>query len=306
MQPFPGQSAQLSFLGTPTQAGTFPITLQAKDGSNRTEQQGLSLNILPQALVITDGLMQLGAVKQPFDHVVPTTGGTPPYNFSVSVGSLAPGLQLNATTGDVSGTPTTAGLYQFNIKATDTTGPTQFTFEKPYTLLITPAALPPRNDSIATATPIFPGTYIASLSPYTNAAGNPAPDQDYYSLTGNGGDTYVIGANAEYSPYTSANNSGLFLTPTDPAIEVLDSTGTRMSTCNDPIADTPPAGAPITKGTGTFTDACIDHGGNGNAGSSFVTLQLSQGSNQQFFIHVFDFHGNARPDFIYSLTVSKK
>jgi large repetitive protein len=55
------------------------------------------------------------------------------------VGSLAPCLQLNATTGDVSGTPTTAGLYQFNIKATDTTAPTQFTFEKPYTLLITPA-----------------------------------------------------------------------------------------------------------------------------------------------------------------------
>jgi hypothetical protein len=118
MQPFPGESAQLNFAGTPTQAGTFHLTVQAKDGSNRTAQQSVSLNILPTALIITDGLMQLGAVKKPFDHVVPTTGGTPPYNFTVSVGSLAPGLQLNATTGDVSGTPTTAGLYQFNIKAT--------------------------------------------------------------------------------------------------------------------------------------------------------------------------------------------
>jgi len=303
--PFPGATDQLDIVGTPTQVGTFAFTVQAQDGSNRTAQQSASINIIPLGLVITDGLMQLGVVNQPFDHVVPTTGGTLPYSFTVSTGSLAPGLQLNAATGEISGTPTTAGLYQFNIKVTDTTGPSPFTFEKPYTLLVTPAALPARNDSIATATPIFPGTYIASLSPYTDSAENAAPDQDYYSLTGNSGDTFTIGASASYSPYTSANDPGLLIAPTDPAIEILDSTGTRMTTCNDPIADSPPAGAPITKGTGTFTDACIDHGGNGGTGSSFVTLQLPPGSNQQVYIHVFDFSGNARPDFIYSLTVTK-
>lgn len=303
--PFPGVTAQLDIVGTPTQVGTFGFTVQAQDGSNRTAQQSSSISIIPLALAISDGLMQLGIVNQPYDHVVPTIGGTPPYNFTVSTGSLAPGLQLNATMGEISGTPTTAGLYQFNIKVTDTTGPSPFTFEKPYTLLVTPAALPARNDSIATATPIFPGTYIASLSPYTDSAGNAAPDQDYYSLTGNSGDTFTLGASANYSPYTSASDPGLLIAPTDPAIEILDSTGTRMTTCNDPIADSPPAGAPIAKGTGTFTDACIDHGGNGGTGSSFVTLQLPPGSNQQFYIHVFDFGGNARPDFIYSLTVTK-
>jgi hypothetical protein len=305
MQPFPGTSSQLNFAGTPTQVGTFGFTVQAQDGSNRTAQQSASINVNPPALVITDGLMQLGVVNQPFDHVVPTTGGTLPYSFTVSAGALAPGLQLNAATGEISGTPTTAGLYQFNIKVTDMTGPPPFTIEKPYTFLVTPAALPARNDSIATATPIFAGTYVASLSPYTDSTGNAAPDQDYYSLTGNGGDTYVVGVNASYSPWTSATGSALLLTPTDPAIEVLDGTGTRMTACNDPIADNPPAGAPIMKGTGTFTDACIDHGGNGDTGSSFVTLRLPSGSNQQFYIHVFDFSGNARPDFIYSLFVTK-
>jgi hypothetical protein len=307
MQPFPGTSSQLNFEGTPTKVGIFPLTVQAKDGSNRTGQQSASITILPSALVITDGLMQLGAVNQPFDHIVPTSGGTPPYSFNVSVGALAQGLQLNASTGEISGKPTTAGLYQFNIKATDTTGPTPFTFEKPYTLLVTPAAVSARNDTLANATPIFPGTYLASLSPYTDSAGNPAPDQDYYSLTANGGDVYSIGAVASQTPFTSATNPGLVISAADPAIEVLDSTGARMITCNDPVADSPPAGAPIAKGTGQFTDACVGHGGPaiGN-GLSTLTLQLPQGSNQKFYIHVFDFNGRARPDFLYTLTVTKK
>jgi hypothetical protein len=307
MQPFPGESAQLNFQGTPTQAGTFTMTVQAKDGSNRTAQQTGSITILPTALVITDGLMQLGVVNQPFDHLVPTSGGTLPYSFNVGAGALPQGIQLNASTGDISGKPTTAGLYQFNIKATDTTGPTPFTFEKPYTLLVTPAALPARNDSLANATPIFPGTYQASLSPYTDSAGNPAPDQDYYSLSANGGDVYSIGAVASQSPFTSATSPGLVLSSADPVIEILDGTGARMTTCNDPVADSPPSGAPIAKGAANFTDACMDHGGTATVGYglSSLTLQLPQGSNQKFYIHVFDFNGRARPDFLYTLTVTK-
>jgi hypothetical protein len=54
------------------------------------------------------------ASKQPFDHVQ-TTGGTASYNFEVRVGSLA---QLNAPTVGVSDTPTSAGLYQFNMTMT--------------------------------------------------------------------------------------------------------------------------------------------------------------------------------------------
>jgi hypothetical protein len=79
-----------------------------------------------------------------------------------------------------------------------------------------------------------------------------------------------------------------------------------MTTCNDPVADSPPAGAPIAKGTGQFNDACVDHGGLAiGYGLSTLTLQLPQGSNQKFYIHVFDFNGRARPDFLYTLTVKK-
>ena len=39
------------------------------------------------------------------------TGGTSPFTWSVSGGSLPPGVTLGASTGLLSGTPTTAGTY---------------------------------------------------------------------------------------------------------------------------------------------------------------------------------------------------
>jgi hypothetical protein len=291
----------------PTQAGNFPVTVQARDASGRSAQASTVINILPPALKITDGLMQLGVVQQPFDHVVAASGGTPPYNFTLSTGALAPGLQLNASTGEISGSPTSAGYYQFNIQVTDSTTPTAFSIAKPYNLLITAAALAPRNDTLANATQVFPGTYLASLSPYTDSSGNPAPDHDYYVLAAAGGSTYDISASNQYFLWPASGNPDPHTAPTDPALEIVDATGTPMTICNDPLADNPPAGAPITKGAGNFTDACINHGGNNPLpGTASLSIELPPGSNQAIYIHVFDFQGRARPDFIYSLQINKR
>ena len=50
------------------------------------------------------------------------TGGTSPFTWSVSAGSLPPGVTLNASTGLLSGTPTTAGTYSFTVKVADSSG----------------------------------------------------------------------------------------------------------------------------------------------------------------------------------------
>jgi hypothetical protein len=297
--------AQLLIQGMPTQSGTFNITLAAKD-ANFQFQTSTSFKILPAALKLTDGLMQIGTVGQPFDHAVTVTGGTPPYTFTATSGSLPPGLQLNTTTGEIKGTPQSAGLTQFTVTLKDSSGLDQFTIPKPDNILVTAAPLPSRNDTIGTATPIVPGTYYASLSPYTDTSGNAAPDQDYYVLSGvNAGETYQVGVS---NGYTSWN--GTYSAPTissiDPALELVDANGNRLATCNDPVVDSPPSGAPYSAGAKNFTDPCISHSPAGlGTSNSYLTLQTSN-ANQTFYIHIFDFSGRARPDFTYTFTVTKK
>ncbi len=60
----------------------------------------------------------------PYSSFVTVTGGTPPYTFAVHSGSLPTGLSLNASTGEISGTPSAAGPFTFTIRVTDSLGAT--------------------------------------------------------------------------------------------------------------------------------------------------------------------------------------
>jgi Putative Ig domain len=53
------------------------------------------------------------------------TGGTPAYTWSITAGSLPAGLTLAATTGIISGTPTTSGTYNFTATVSDNGSPVQ-------------------------------------------------------------------------------------------------------------------------------------------------------------------------------------
>ena len=57
-----------------------------------------------------------------YASTVVVTGGTGPFTFTVSAGSLPAGLTLNPTTGAITGTPTSAGTSSFTIKVVDSTG----------------------------------------------------------------------------------------------------------------------------------------------------------------------------------------
>ena len=46
-------------------------------------------------------------------------GGTAPYSWSISSGNLPEGLNLNPTTGLISGSPATGGIFNFTVRVSD-------------------------------------------------------------------------------------------------------------------------------------------------------------------------------------------
>lgn len=61
-----------------------------------------------------------GQVGTAYTHTFPATGNAP-LAFAITSGSLPPGLNLDTSTGVVSGTPTLAGTYPFAVQVTDAT-----------------------------------------------------------------------------------------------------------------------------------------------------------------------------------------
>lgn len=64
------------------------------------------------------GPLPAGEEDEAYSTAIAVSGGTGTASFAVTDGNLPPGLTLNASTGAITGTPTTAGSYSFEITAT--------------------------------------------------------------------------------------------------------------------------------------------------------------------------------------------
>jgi hypothetical protein len=71
-----------------------------------------------------DGFVDTAFVGGAFSRAALYGGGTPPYRFRVSVGTLPPGLYLNADNALVYGVAVAPGVFNFTIEITDARGVT--------------------------------------------------------------------------------------------------------------------------------------------------------------------------------------
>ncbi len=179
--------------GTPTSSGVFNIALTA-DNFVGTDNKTLVFTITtgtPPA--ITSALTGSVTVNQPYLYTLTAVGdGTITYNAT----NLPAGLTYNPATHEITGTPTTAGVYNIALSASNYAG----TDNK--TLVLTVGA-PPDINSPLTAT----GTTGQQFTPYT--------------ITASG--TSTITYNADNLP------SGLIY---DPVTHTINGTPTQAGTTN--------------------------------------------------------------------------
>jgi hypothetical protein len=131
--------------GTPTTAGTSTVTVKVTDSSNpnKTTTATETITIGGVGALSLTGTLPNAILGVFYTHTLSATGGTTPYTYSLTVGSLPPGISL-AADGVISGTPTAVGDFSFTVTVTDSSSPEQ-TASLPLTLLVVYPTTP--NDS---------------------------------------------------------------------------------------------------------------------------------------------------------------
>jgi hypothetical protein len=187
--------------GTPTgSAGFFGLVLKVTDSATPPNSVTTALSITIHAaaptFAISTASLPSGSIGTPYDQILSVTGGTPPFAWSVSSGSLPTGLTLNTTTGEITGTPTstttTPPSFTFTVSVTDSSA-TPITVQKQFTL--TPSNATERGP-VAMAVNDFNSDGKRDLAIVNRATNNVA------ILLGNGDGTF---AEATGSPITVGN-----------------------------------------------------------------------------------------------------
>ena len=184
--------------GTPTKAGTFgPYVFKVVDANSDVAQSvGLTVKIAASSLSVTTTSLPNGVVGIGYSTKLAATGGAPPYSWTVTSGTLPPGLSLGSD-GTISGTPTTAGSYgPYVFTVTDSNITTALSGQLSITVTGTTVAV---CTALGNEAALTPGTPYGFLLKGTDGSGNPIYIAGSFTPNGAGG---INAAEADYNGFS--------------------------------------------------------------------------------------------------------
>lgn len=109
--------------GQPASAGSWTFTVRVTDRAGTTDSHTYTLGVdaasAPLDILSPAALPGVG-LGNSYAYALEATGGTIPYVWQITAGSLPPGVILTSPTlGTLTGTPTAAGVYSFTAQVTD-------------------------------------------------------------------------------------------------------------------------------------------------------------------------------------------
>ena len=247
--------------------GTLPISSKGS-GQNSHSPAARSLRLTPATLAAEVA----GAART---QKITAAGGSPPYTFAVSSGSLPPGLSLSAQ-GILAGTPTTPGTYQFTVTAADSSAPPRsgsqayaLTVTSPAAIILSPPSLPAATLGQPEAARI---TAAGGSPPYTFSVSSGSPPglslsaQGTLTGTPTTPGTYQFTVTAADSSAPPRSGSQAYaLTVTSPAAIILSPPSLPLDRGCSPYdtlitatGGTPPYGFSVSSGTPSWLSLSPD------------------------------------------------
>ena len=106
--------------GAPTATGTYNFLVDLLDSQRQGASMRFALTVQqPPPLTITSSSpLPNGTATASYSYILNASGGAPPYNWGLTSGNLPPGLSLSSS-GQITGTPSTAGTFQFGVFVSD-------------------------------------------------------------------------------------------------------------------------------------------------------------------------------------------
>ncbi|MEA9786279.1 putative Ig domain-containing protein [Xanthomonas campestris pv. raphani] len=239
-------SATGAVTGTPTSAGNFAFSVTATDSTSGTASQATqsyAVTIAAPTIVVAPSALPTATRGTAYSQTLSASGGTAPYTYTLSAGSLPAGLTL-ASNGTLSGTATTEGSFNFTVTATDAGS---FTGDQAYSLTVAGPNLVLPASSLPTGT--AGQAYAATIAP---ATGGTAPYS--YALTAGALPSGVVldaatGALSGTPTVSGTSNFTLTVTDSTPSPAAQASQSYTLSIAGATLVPGQPTLPPAVRGT---------------------------------------------------------
>ena len=107
--------------GTPSAAGSTTVTITVTDNAGANTPNTVTFTVNAASVVLSIAAPPAMTVGSPVNMALAASGGSAPYQFALTSGTLPAGLTLNAD-GTVTGTPSVEGTSIVTITVTDNAG----------------------------------------------------------------------------------------------------------------------------------------------------------------------------------------
>jgi hypothetical protein len=239
-----GQISSAGLFTAPTVTAPSVVTVTATSTADATAKGSASVSVAPastSSLTVITTSLPSATTGNAYSATLAASGGKTPYQWSMAAGALPPGLQLNTSTGTISGTPSQSGTFQFTAQVKDASSQTA---AQGLTLPVStqssggfdgPAELPRVYIQSALADTPAPGKTISvSAGGDFQAALNSASCGDTISLQA--GATFT---GAFTLPAKGCDDAHWIIIRTSAADSSLPAEGTRITPCYAGVAALP-------------------------------------------------------------------